>query len=160
MKKYYFAYGSNLSLNQVKERNLSMKLLHLGILEHYKIMFNKRSKKNPLEGFANIVPSWNDFVVGAIFEIIDEADIKILDKFEGYPIHYEKTNIHVQSVDKKGFYLHESLFPCLTYIATSEMQSSKNLKVSEVYSQKMNEGLELLEEIPNEYKDKIKNLMK
>jgi gamma-glutamylcyclotransferase (GGCT)/AIG2-like uncharacterized protein YtfP len=89
------AYGSNISSQRMLiERKINFISRKLAIIENYKLLFNKVSKKNQNIGFANIVECENCVVEGALYEINDK-DITIIDKFEGAPFHYQRKNINV-----------------------------------------------------------------
>lgn len=91
----YFAYGSNISKHRMMtERKINFISRKFAILENYKLLFNKVSKKNNYMGFANIIESDGYYVEGALYEI-NETDIGIIDRFEGVPNHYYKKNIDV-----------------------------------------------------------------
>lgn len=88
----YFAYGSNLSLEQMKRRcpeAIPMIMVHL---DNYKLTYNK---------YADIVPCQGERVYGAIYEL-SINDLKNLDKFERYPYLYEKIDVKVQ--DSNGIF--------------------------------------------------------
>lgn len=94
----YFAYGSNISEYRMRaERNVNFISRKFAILENYKLVFNKVSKKNSQLGFANVVESEGDDVEGALYELND-SDIGIIDRFEGAnsnPSHYFRKNVNV-----------------------------------------------------------------
>lgn len=91
----YFAYGSNISeYRMITERKINFSVRKFAVLENYKMEFNKVSKKNCYLGFANIIPSDNNFVEGALYEI-DDSDINRIDKFEGVPEHYTRQIVNV-----------------------------------------------------------------
>lgn len=88
----YFAYGSNLSLEQIKRR-CPEAIPMVGVyLENYKLVYNK---------YADIIPCQGERVYGAIYEL-SINDLKILDEFEGYPYLYEKIDLKVQ--DSNGIF--------------------------------------------------------
>ncbi|ELC8443129.1 gamma-glutamylcyclotransferase [Clostridium perfringens] len=88
----YFAYGSNLSLEQIKRR-CPEAIPMVGVyLENYKLVYNK---------YADIIPCQGERVYGAIYEL-SINDLKILDEFEGYPHLYEKIDLKVQ--DSNGIF--------------------------------------------------------
>lgn len=176
--RLYFAYGSNMSAKQVDDRGLKMTPVGIGRLINYKLMFNKMSTKDPSIGFANIVPWWGSVVYGLIYDMsnlpIKERSIsskskpeqekivslirnnlRILDKHEGYPSNYQRTNIgvlvNVLNEDKN--------VQCFTYIAGIEKQASSNLFINESYIEKITEGLDN-NKINEDYKTEVKQLMK
>ncbi|HAT4093037.1 TPA: gamma-glutamylcyclotransferase [Clostridium perfringens] len=84
----YFAYGSNLCLEQMKKRcpeAIPMISVHL---DDYKLVYNK---------YADIIPCEGEKVYGAIYEI-SLNDLKNLDKYEEYPDLYEKIDLIVQDI--------------------------------------------------------------
>jgi len=92
---YYFAYGSNISQHRMLiERKINFTYRKFAVLENYKLVFNKVSKKNCYLGFANIVKSQGDFVEGALYEI-DDMQLSTIDKFEGYSTHYLRNIVSV-----------------------------------------------------------------
>ena len=80
MKILYFAYGSNMLITRLHSRISSAKLIDIGFLNGYKVLFNKCSKDG--SGKANLIESPGDVTWGVIYEI-DEQDINKLDIFEG-----------------------------------------------------------------------------
>ncbi len=98
---YYFAYGSNLMVNQMKERCPDNTLIGPAIINGFKWFINRR-------GFANIMPSKDDFVEGIVYKI-SENDEYNLDLKEGVVNgHYKKR--YVDAVFK------ENTLNCLVYI--------------------------------------------
>ncbi len=91
----YFAYGSNMDSKRMLERGIKFKSRRLGILNGYSLIFNKKASKGDF-GYANISLSEGDFVEGILYEV-GEEDIKKLDKYEGYPNHYDRDYITVFS---------------------------------------------------------------
>lgn len=84
----YFAYDSNLCLHQMKFRCPKSIKIGQGILKNYKWIINKR-------GYANIVKSPSDYVMGSVFRI-SLSDENKLDKFEGVKNgNYEKKTLKV-----------------------------------------------------------------
>ncbi len=154
--RLYFAYGSNMSIDNMKEKGMDVTFLGVGYLDHYKFMLNKISKKDPTVGFANVVPCWNKRVYGTLFDIgktdeILQKNLGILDKKEGYPNHYERTtiSIYLPTDPSQRFGIRKDGLPfhCFTYMAGLEMQAKGNLIVREEYVNKINEGFESFEVI-------------
>lgn len=78
----YFAYGSNLWLDQMRRRCPDSKLLGVGVLRGWKWIISER-------GYANIIPSTGDSVYGLVWDL-SEADEATLDIYENVPVAYEK----------------------------------------------------------------------
>jgi gamma-glutamylcyclotransferase (GGCT)/AIG2-like uncharacterized protein YtfP len=81
---WYFAYGSNLKVAQMKDRVGDIKLSKRAIARNYKLIFNAYSKKNWHGYTANIryTGSFQDKVKGVVYHITDEQLRKLQD-FEG-----------------------------------------------------------------------------
>jgi len=91
---YYFAYGSNLDVERLKERRFEFSERIPAKLNGYKLTFDKISSRNPNERFANIQVDKNSIVEGAVY-IAKEEFISILDKYEGYPDNYIREEVEV-----------------------------------------------------------------
>ena len=94
----YFAYGSNMDPERMSERSISFSQRTHAILKGYRLEFNKVASRNPQEGYANVVKFQNGIVEGVIYEILD-SELSKLDRFEGYPDHYDRLMIKVQLDD-------------------------------------------------------------
>ncbi len=113
----YFAYGSNLSFEQMQRRIGSKpKVVGKAYLENHRLGFTLYSKLTWKGGVADIVPEVGAKVWGVIYELIEEQLEKI-DHYEGYKKgrdpkknFYNRTKVEV--VDEKG-----AKQPCLTYQA-------------------------------------------
>jgi gamma-glutamylcyclotransferase len=90
---YYFAYGSNLSKKQMKERCPDSKPVAIVTLHHYKLVFAGWSRQWR-GGVASIKPFRGEKVLGAIYEISEE-DLRRLDKYEGAPDIYARAKVTV-----------------------------------------------------------------
>ena len=88
----YFAYGSNLWLQQMERRCPSSKLLGLAKLRHWVWIISERH-------YANIIPSpipdSDDHVYGLVFELTPEDEDE-LDIYEGVPTAYVKRYMEVE----------------------------------------------------------------
>ena len=133
----YFAYGSNISsFRMLNERKVNFINRKFAILENYKLLFNKVSKKNCYIGFANVVESEGDFVEGALYEI-DDSDISIIDRFEGAnstPNHYYRKNVNVVCDDK--------IINAIVYVANPIM-IRENIKPDKNYLNYILDGKDL-----------------
>ncbi len=97
----YFAYGSNMQIDQMKERCSSARFVCAARLKDYRLAFTRLSKKRQC-GVADAVQNMGAEVWGAVFEI-DENEIGSLDKREGYRPRrqraenaYERSKMHVK----------------------------------------------------------------
>jgi gamma-glutamylcyclotransferase (GGCT)/AIG2-like uncharacterized protein YtfP len=139
----YFAYGSNLSLEQMRERIGSKpKVISGAYLENHRLGFTLYSKLTWKGGVADIVPEAGSKVWGAIYELTEEQLDKI-DHYEGYkkgrnPKENFYNQMHVEVVDKKG--VKQS---CLTYQATVEDEKRRKYlyhRPSEKYYEVIRKG--------------------
>ena len=132
---YYFAYGSNISeYRMINERKINYHSRKFAILKNYKLVFNKQSKDNPNISYANVEESLNDNVEGVLY-LLDDKDIKILDKYEGYPNHYQKISCYVLC---EGKYIE-----CILYVANTNMINN-NAVPTQKYLNYILEGRDLL----------------
>ncbi len=97
MRVLYFAYGSNMSEEQLWQRISTVKFYGIGYIKDTRMICNKRSKDG--SGKANILRSPGDVTWGVLYEI-DESMLKRLDEFErGYNRQlveiYTEKDLHV-----------------------------------------------------------------
>lgn len=85
LSRYVLAYGSNLSLERMKRRCPSCKVVGTSELPGYRLLF----KKSKTGAFATIEQDAN-WTVPAVVYRISAADELRLDRFEGYPTYYYK----------------------------------------------------------------------
>lgn len=95
--KIHFAYGSNLSQSQMKERCPDSKLLGRGVLKGYKLAFDYESDDWE-GGCADIIPSDSDEVWGLLYSV-SENDLLSLDVYEGAPDDYHRSWVAVTQDD-------------------------------------------------------------
>jgi gamma-glutamylcyclotransferase len=109
-KIWYFAYGSNLSKEQMLERTGFVGNVKICRLKDYRFIFNKKSFRVPGRVFANILPSPGDDVWGVAYACTQDI-IDILDEHEY--VHQENyIHHHVHVVTKEN-----EAFSALTYVA-------------------------------------------
>ena len=96
---YYFAYGSNLSKKQMKERCPDSKPMFVATLYNYKLVFVGWSRRWR-GGVASIKPFRGEKVLGAIYEV-SEGDLRRLDMCEGSPNNYNRLNVTVFDEDSE-----------------------------------------------------------
>lgn len=85
-RRLYVAYGSNLNIRQMGWRCPTAKVVGIGKIENYQLLFN---------GVATIVPEEKSEVPVAVWEI-QPSDEQALDRYEGYPSFYRKEDIKVK----------------------------------------------------------------
>ena len=110
----YFAYGSNLSLDQMKRRCPGSEMVDVGYIEDHELGFTAfASRWNG--GVADIIERKGSVVWGLVYSITIE-DLSHLDYFEGHPTFYNRKKVKVHGregmhedvwtyyvIDKKDF---------------------------------------------------------
>ena len=94
--------------NRMLERDIKFSKRQFSILHKYSLVFNKKSKDG-FFSYANIEPKNESSVEGILYDI-EEGELIKLDRFEGFPNHYNK--IYINVIDING-YAHQAI----TYIA-------------------------------------------
>ena len=90
MKKYYFAYGSNLNLDDAKTKGVSENVLtpyKKARLPDERLVFNFYSPSRDC-GVLNIEAAIGHYVEGYLFEVLSEDGWRALDRKEGHPNYY------------------------------------------------------------------------
>lgn len=87
-KRYYIAYGSNLNLAQMRFRCHHARVIGTAVVPDYELLF-KGSKTG---SYLTIEPKAGASVPVAVWETTD-ADETALDRYEGYPTFYYKTEM-------------------------------------------------------------------
>lgn len=78
----YFAYGSNMDLDQMKSRCPSARFYGVAELRDHQLAFTRKSRKRGC-GVADVITAKGKSVWGVVYEI-SEQDIDYLDRAEGY----------------------------------------------------------------------------
>jgi gamma-glutamylcyclotransferase (GGCT)/AIG2-like uncharacterized protein YtfP len=112
----YFAYGPNLNRKHMAEKCPGSKPLYSVMLPNYKLIFTDWSREWR-GGVASIKPVKGDKVTGAIYEITD-IDLNKLDRYEGYPVRYNRLKVTVWTDDGDPV-------EAITYIKTEQSQETK-----------------------------------
>jgi gamma-glutamylcyclotransferase len=134
MSEYYFAFGSNMNKERMKERNARFAEMQKGIIKDWKLVFNKINSRKDGAGFANIEPEKDSVVEGIIYKV-EEDTLQKLDRFEGVPNHYIREMLKVEN--DKG------VVNCTTYIANPS-KIDNSLKPEKSYLNHLLEGKEFL----------------
>ena len=85
-KRYYIAYGSNLSEEQMSVRCPDAKPAGMAVLKDWKLVFRTHATIEPCKGSEVPVLIWE----------ISEQDEQNLDLYEGWPHYYRKENLFVR----------------------------------------------------------------
>jgi len=141
----YFAYGSNMNAERMRERGVRFCRRERAILEGYRLVFNKIASRDRKEGYANIVKDKDSHVEGVLYEIVDE-DIQKLDRYEGYPCHYDRQKLKVKLAGGETV-------EAVVYIANEKM-TAEGLKPTKEYLNHLLKGRDILSK---EYCEKLRN---
>ena len=90
MKRYYLAYGSNLNVRQMKWRCPTAKAIGTAVIKDYELLF-KGSKSG---AYLTIEPKRGAEVPVAVWAV-EPSDELNLDRYEGYPTFYYKTELEL-----------------------------------------------------------------
>ena len=94
MKRYYIAYGSNLNVQQMRWRCPGARIIGTAELQDYRLLF-KGSKTG---SYLTVEPEKGCTVPVAVWEVTEQDELA-LDRYEGYPSFYYKTEM---TLDVKG----------------------------------------------------------
>ena len=139
---WYFAYASNMSRAQMRSRAGEIFEERPVRLENFELVFNKKVRGG--SATANIRPAAGKFVEGVLYKL-SEPTLRKLDRFEGAPIHYRRTEVLV--TDRDG-----NKFNAQVYVAT---KVEKGLRPAAHYLQTILEGAGE-HGLPVEYIEQIK----
>src|SRR4029077_20427371 len=92
---HYFAYGSNINIEQMARRCAGARLVGRASLSGYTLTFGAFSK-GWNAGVADVVPLAGSTVWGLLFSVTGD-EIAELDRYEGHPHQYTRTSVTVLS---------------------------------------------------------------
>ena len=123
--RFYIAYGSNLSVEQMKVRTPDAVIVGTATLKDWRLLFRQYATIEKCKGYSVPVLIWK----------ISERDEKSLDRYEGFPTFYGKKNlkIAVKSLDGQSF----GKLTAMVYIMTKkavDMRSANPLPSKYYYS--------------------------
>ena len=134
--EYYFAYGSNMDEYKLKiKREVNFCEKFSGRLDGWKIVFDKIASGKTGASYSNILPKENACVEGIVYKIKSEDILNKLDRYEGWPKHYEKKHMSVKTAN--GF------LECLVYVANPN-QTQNGLKPERKYLDEILAGRKFL----------------
>lgn len=113
---YYFAYGSNLNRQQMKERCPESQPKLSATLHHYRLIFAGWSRQWR-GGTASIKPMRGERLPGGIYEIT-ESDLKRLDRYEGCPESHDRIKVIVNTDTGEAI-------EAFTYVRTRQAEETK-----------------------------------
>lgn len=112
---YYFAYGTNLNRKEMLERCPGGKPLFVATLPNYKLVFVGWARRWR-GGVASAKPFRGEKILGGVYQIT-EADLKKLDKYEGYPVDYNRFKVTVFNEDNEPV-------EAITYIKAGRLEET------------------------------------
>ena len=92
----YFAYGSNMNPDRVRDRGLAFEHACPAHLEGFALAFDKTSAAHPGLGHANIVYAPGRRVEGVLYWLAGLDEILRMDRFESTPVNYSREIIRVR----------------------------------------------------------------
>lgn len=96
-KRYYIAYGSNLNISQMFTRCPDAEIAGIAEIRDYELLF-KGSKTG---AYLTIEKKKGGIVPVAVWQV-SKADEKRLDRYEGYPAFYYKTDMRLKMETDNG----------------------------------------------------------
>ena len=113
---YYFAYASGLSRKRMSERCPDAKPRFTATLPNFKLVFTGWSREWH-GGVASIKPFKGEKVMGGVYEV-SEKDLRLLDKYEGYPNIYNHREVFVFPEEGEAV-------KAVTYIKVEQSEETK-----------------------------------
>jgi cation transport regulator ChaC len=142
---WYFAYASNMSRAQIKQRAGDWAEEKLARLENYELNFDKVARGGT--GTGNIVLAEGKVVWGVLYRVT-EAQLRALDRFESVPEHYRRIEVNVVDAENNKI-------AAQAYIAR---KVRKGLKPDRLYLQRIIEGAEE-HKLPADYIEQLKKIV-
>ncbi len=96
---YYFAYGSNMNPERVRERGLEVVSERGARLAHFHLTFNKMSRDHSGHGHANIEFRRGAHTEGVLYELSTPREILKMDPYERAPWNYGRDVVEVHTMD-------------------------------------------------------------
>lgn len=124
----YFAYGSNLNLDQMAQRCPDAEPLGNAVLNDHTLVFRGRRDGS---GVATIIPCYGRKVQGVLWSLTDRCEAS-LDRCEGVPDVYDKQTVRVKDMDGNDLKV-------MTYTMT-DVKNRDPAMPSEAYYQRIREG--------------------
>ena len=113
--RYYIAYGSNLSIEQMKVRTPNAVIVGTGMLKDWRLLFRQFATIKKCKGFSVPVLVWK----------ISEQDERSLDRYEGFPRFYIKKNLTLAVTSLDGSDLGE--LSAMVYIMTKKATEARGV---------------------------------
>jgi gamma-glutamylcyclotransferase (GGCT)/AIG2-like uncharacterized protein YtfP len=151
---YYFAYGSNLDWEQMKDRCPSVSFMGKALLDNYELAFTRRSSKREC-GVADIIESKGAIVWGVVYTL-NEDELKILDEYEGF--HPEKKNSAYIRREVIVFVDGDKSNPITSFTYQVQEPSEDHIPPSSDYLDQIISGAEFWK-LDRDYIEKLKSIL-
>ena len=92
----YFAYGSNMNPDRVRERGIRFDHAAGARLKDFALVFDKTSRVHAGLGHANVRRAPGQVVEGVLYWLETPEEIGKMDRFESTPVNYSREVIHVR----------------------------------------------------------------
>ena len=113
--RYYIAYGSNLSIEQMKVRTPDAVIAGTGTLKNWRLLFRQFATIKKCKGYSVPVLVWK----------ISAQDEKRLDRYEGYPCFYVKKVLTLAVTSLDGRDVGE--LTAMVYIMTKKASEARGV---------------------------------
>ena len=133
--QHYFAYGSNMNPDRVRERGIVFCDIAPARLAGMRLVFDKVSRNRPDVAHANIVHAPGEVVEGVLYRLRTPDEIQKMDPFEQAPVNYGRDVVYVASGDEH--------IPAWTYFANRAVRKV-GFKPSRAYLKHLLAGREYL----------------
>jgi cation transport regulator ChaC len=91
----YFAYGSNMNPDRVRERGIAFDHVCSARLRGFSLAFDKTSRRHQGVGHANVVFAPDRQVEGVLYWLSSAREIEKMDPFESTPVNYSREVVRV-----------------------------------------------------------------
>jgi gamma-glutamylcyclotransferase len=161
IKTMYFAYGSNLWLNQMARRCPQSAFTGVGsladwyaciLLKGFDLSMKPRKWIINTRGYANIIPSKGDVVHGLVYELTAKDEGK-LDGYEGVPDSYIKEIMPIEFAGDGNLREGKTIIDALVYVDHARLIPS-GPKTEYIYRMNMGIADGIEKGIPKEYFEK------
>jgi hypothetical protein len=105
----YFAYGSNMDIEQIQKRCPNYRFIGIGFLSDYTIAFTRYSTTRN-SSVADVIRKPGELVWGVLYTLTEE-DIKTLDRHEGHPNIYSRKTVTINKVSNNYFEYDSAILP-------------------------------------------------
>jgi gamma-glutamylcyclotransferase (GGCT)/AIG2-like uncharacterized protein YtfP len=93
----YFAYGSNMNLERVRQRGMRFERAMAGRFHGVRLEFHKTSRVHAGVGHASLAFAPGGVVEGVLYELAGADEIFAMDRFESAPVNYSREIVQIQT---------------------------------------------------------------